>query len=95
MGKIVPKFDLSIICKEILSPEETSKPKSPMEFFELHFTGDMLLKLLDKYSLQKKYHLNVKSDERYVFLGGLLLSGYAKYPNKRIYWFPQKFYKIA
>lgn len=40
----------------------------------------------NKYSLQKNSHLNVKIDELYAFLGGLLLSGYAKYPNKRMYW---------
>lgn len=32
--------------------------------------------------------MNLKLEELYVVFGALLLSGYAKYPNKRMYWSP-------
>lgn len=38
------------------------------------------------YSQQKNIDLGFTRDELYVVLGTLLLSGYAKYPNKRMFW---------
>lgn len=87
--KTLPKFDLNTICGEKPPSEEASMAKTPMEFFQLFFTEDLISKILDetnKYGLQKNNHLGVKVDELYTFLGGLLLSGYGKYPNKRMYW---------
>ncbi|XP_064480960.1 piggyBac transposable element-derived protein 2-like [Ornithodoros turicata] len=38
------------------------------------------------YAAQKNTDLSVTEDEILVLLGGLLLSGYAKYPNKMMFW---------
>ena len=40
------------------------------------------------YGQQKNKELNFTKEELYVLLGGMLLSGYAKYPNKRMFWNP-------
>lgn len=39
---------------------------------------------------KKNVELNVTLDEIKVFIGGILMSGYAKYPNKRLYWSDKK-----
>ena len=36
--------------------------------------------------MSKNVTLDVIFDEMLVMFGGFLLSGYAKYPNKRLYW---------
>ena len=46
------------------------------------------LQLLRKPIQQKNKELNSTKGELYVLLGGMLLSGYAKYPNKRMFWNP-------
>ncbi|KAG5882387.1 hypothetical protein JTB14_016669 [Gonioctena quinquepunctata] len=38
------------------------------------------------YAQQKNYNLNLTRNQLLVVIGGLLLSGYGKYPNKRMYW---------
>jgi hypothetical protein len=38
------------------------------------------------YALQKNKFLNLTLDEIYIVFGAFLLSGYGKYPNKRLYW---------
>ena len=40
----------------------------------------------NKYAQQKNVTLNLTKEELYVLLGAMLLSGYSKCPNKRMYW---------
>ncbi|KAG5895275.1 hypothetical protein JTB14_015141 [Gonioctena quinquepunctata] len=61
---------------------------TPLDVFKLFFTDEILKHMLDQtnvYASQKNTNLNMDMDEMKVFIGGLLLLGYAKYPNKRMY----------
>ena len=40
----------------------------------------------NKYAQQKNVTLNLTKEELYVLLWAMLLSGYSKFPNKRMYW---------
>lgn len=84
-----PEFDINTKCEEQPVSFEAQHIETPLEFFKLFWSEELLTKILAEtnlYSLQKNINLNITMDELYVFLGGLLLSGYAKYPNKRMYW---------
>ncbi|XP_030747084.1 piggyBac transposable element-derived protein 2-like [Sitophilus oryzae] len=74
---------------EVSMSQEVEDCKTPVDFFRLFF-NDSLIELFvtetNRYALQKNKTLNVTKDEMFVFIGGMLLSGYAKYPNKRMYW---------
>lgn len=87
--KSPPSFTMVTDCEDIPVSEEARKCITPTDFFMLFFNKDLLqhmLKQSNLYASQKNSPLNMTMDEMYVFLGGLLLSGYAKYPNKRLYW---------
>ena len=62
----------------------------PHEFFELFFTSDLLEHVQEQIGLycafKGKPDPNVTVQELKVFLGILILSGYACYPRRRLYW---------
>lgn len=87
--KIDPSYTIVTQCEAIPISVEAQNCKTPIEFFELFFTDDLLSHIADQsnlYALQKNTNLDISSEELKVFLGALLLSGYAKYPNRRFYW---------
>lgn len=69
--------------------EQAQSAESPVDFFTLFFTEDVMKNIVEQtniYGSQKNKTLNFSIQELYVLFGGLLLSGYAKYPNKRMFW---------
>ncbi|KAF2882596.1 hypothetical protein ILUMI_23564 [Ignelater luminosus] len=84
-----PKYNINIDCTPVLCYEEANQCKTPTDFFSLFFTESFckyIVEQTNKYSQQKSNSINLTLNELNVFFGGLLLSGYAKYPNKRMYW---------
>ena len=60
-----------------------------LELLKLFFSDDFVHFMVDQTNLdasQKNVTLDVTFDEMWVMFGEFLLSGYAKYPNKRLYW---------
>ncbi|GLV46810.1 hypothetical protein CBL_20956 [Carabus blaptoides fortunei] len=88
------QLDVNLVttCEEILPPDELSRLSNPIDFFNLFFDDNVINNIITQtniYSSQNNSALNVTRDEILTFLGGLMLSGYAKYPNKRLYWSKQ------
>ena len=84
--------NLVTTCEDIVPPDELSCLSNPIDFFNLFFDDNVINNIVtetNKYSSQNNSALNVTRDEILTFLGGLMLSGYAKYPNKRLYWSKQ------
>lgn len=91
--KSPPKFDMETNCKEQPVSKEAESCKTPLDFLKLFWSHELLSRILTEtnlYASQKNLNLNMTLDELQVFFGTLLLSGYAKYPNKRMYWSGQK-----
>lgn len=92
-SKTKPKFNLNVNCQGKPYSDEAGGAKSPLEFFKLFWTDHLLSHIMltqtQLYSSQKNVCLGMTMNEMYVFLGGLMLSGYAKYPNKRMFWSSQ------
>ncbi|KAF9419654.1 hypothetical protein HW555_003932 [Spodoptera exigua] len=68
--------------------EESRNCKDPLEYFRLFFHKDLVKQIADQtnlYAGQRNKTLMVTEDEIYVILGAMLLSGYVKLPNKRLY----------
>lgn len=68
---------------------EAQAAKIPTDFFHLFFSEDILSFCAEQtnlYALQKNVELRMSMDEIKVFIGGILMLGYAKYSNKRLYW---------
>lgn len=87
--KMKPSFRMNVNCIEIPLSQEASQCKNPIDFLKLFLTEDLLKIMMDQtnlYSAQKNKLINMTMNEMYVFIGGLLLSGYAKYPQKRMFW---------
>lgn len=83
----IPDFSINKICEPRLPAAEAQLAKNPIDFFNLFFDGELLDTIVyqtNLYSQQK--NIDLERDELYVILGALLLSGYAKYPNKRMFW---------
>lgn len=88
-NKNQPVFDITSTCTLKSISEEAKKAQTPLEYFHLFFSNDLLLKIVNEtnlYASQKNVNLTLTFEEINVFFGALLLSGYAKYPNKRLYW---------
>ncbi|XP_022206513.2 chimeric ERCC6-PGBD3 protein-like [Nilaparvata lugens] len=84
-----PDFKLNLNCDPIPCSDGAMECETPLDFFLLFFSDDLLDYICEQsnlYALQKNVDLNLTRDELWVFFGGLLMSGYAKYPNKRMYW---------
>lgn len=87
--KVTPKFDMVTECAGKPPSDSAKLCENPADFFALFFTNEFLNHLLEQtnvYSAQKNNFLNMTLEEMYVFIGVLLFSGYAKYPNKRMLW---------
>lgn len=70
-------------------PEEVMSTDTEYELFRLFIDQnfiDNLVKQTNMYAVQQDKILNVNSNEILVVLGAFMLSGYAKYPDKRLYW---------
>lgn len=87
----VPSFSINTQCHPEQPPADLVNIISPLTFFQLFFDDSLCENIVTQsnlYSAQKNLNLNLKLEELYVVFGALLLSGYAKYPNKRMYWSP-------
>lgn len=71
-------------------PITLSADSSPLQFFELMLSPNIvtdLVKFSNMYALKNnKQNLGVSTNEVYVFIGILLLSGYVPLPRRRMYW---------
>jgi hypothetical protein len=84
----VPNYKINKIRSLKPPSKEAAECKTPVDFFHLFFTKNILGEIVRQsnlYALQKKKSLNLTLDEIYVVLGAFLLSGYGKYPNNRLY----------
>lgn len=82
-------FNINLDCRKKNPPEEIYKKTTPLEFFHLFFDEELMSNIQEQtniYAQQKNLNLNMSRSELLVVFGGLLLSGYGKYPNKRMYW---------
>lgn len=87
--KVDPVYDIQTECETIPPSAEAQADSSPTDFFELFFSEGIInfcVEQTNLYALQKNVDLRMSMDEARVFIGGILMSGYAKYPNKRLYW---------
>ncbi|XP_064461586.1 piggyBac transposable element-derived protein 2-like [Ornithodoros turicata] len=76
-------------CNPRPPSKEAENCSTPREFLELFLNKDIMRIFREQtilYAAQKNTDLSVTDDEILVLLGGLLLSGYAKYPNKMMFW---------
>ena len=64
--------------------------KRPLEFLKIFFSDDIvgsIVQLTNQYHLLKhQQSLHFTVDELWVIIGGIILSGYCKMPNNRLYW---------
>lgn len=84
-----PTKNLEQKCVPVSLSNDAENCRTPLQFFSLFFSDDLISKIVvetNLYAQQANANLNVTKDEMYVVLGGIILSGYAKYPNKRMYW---------
>ena len=84
-----PSFTMNTICEPILPSEEAKTCATPLDFFMLFFNNELIDHIfiqMNLYASQNNYPLDMSKEELLVVLGGLLMSGYAKYPKKRMYW---------
>jgi len=80
---ITDKSEHSDISADIISAE------SEYEIFRLFIDDQFIEHVVEQtnlYAEQRNKNLNVSKFEILVMVGGFLLSGYAKYTNKRFYW---------
>lgn len=76
-------------CSGKSPPDIVNEKNTPLEFFHLFFDEEVLANIEEQtnlYAQQKNCTLQMTRNELLVIFGGLLLSGYGKYPNKRLYW---------
>ena len=86
-----PTFAINNNCVPREPSQEAKVAQNPVDFFKLFFDEDLMSKIVEEtntYGQQKNKELNFTKEELYVLLGGMLLSGYVKYPNKRMFWNP-------
>lgn len=85
----IPLYNINQICTPRAPSEAASFAKTPLEFFNLFWSETIIEHIVtqsNKYAQQKNAPLNITREEFYVVLGAMLLSGYTKCPNKRMYW---------
>lgn len=76
-------------CEPIACSDEAMECQTPVDFFSLFFSDeiiDLIVEQSNLYASQKNVALNLTREELLVVFGGMLMSGYAKYPNKRLFW---------
>lgn len=87
--KTKPSFTMNTECNEKPVSDMAKIAQTPLEFLKLFLTDELLNHILDQSNVcesQKNNSLSITPDELHVVLGAMLLSGYAKYPNKRLFW---------
>lgn len=93
-NKIASKFQIPTQREEVPAiPEQVISVESEASLFKLFFDDafvDYIVDQTNMYAEQQTKTLNVTRDEIFVVFGAFLLSGYAKYPNKRLYWSREK-----
>lgn len=86
----VPVFDVNSSKPNLKRINEDILASSDeLDLLKLFLTDDFIEHIMSQtnlYAQQKNETLNMSKSELWVVLGALLLSGYAKYPNKRLYW---------
>lgn len=84
-GYCVQDIDMS----EFLGCNGGSDRPTPMDCFESLYNGDIIKVLVDmsnKYALQKNHVLNVTCEEMKVYISVLMLTGYLRPKNIRMFW---------
>lgn len=89
--EVEPVFVLNTQCNVKTPPADLQNKTTSVDFFSLFFDENVMQHIIQQsnaYALEKNANmpLNVTKEELHVFFGGLLLSGYGKYTNKRMYW---------
>ncbi|CAG5010352.1 unnamed protein product [Parnassius apollo] len=85
------KKEPTFSCSDFVSQQTSLQSKTckdPLQYFQLFFHQNLMKHIAQQtniYALQKNKPLMVTEDEIYVVLGAMLLSGYVKLPNKRLY----------
>lgn len=85
----IPSYNINQVCNPRSPSDKAYSAKTPLEFFTLFWSEDIIEHIVtqsNKYAQEKNVTLNLTKEELYVFLGAMLLSGYSKCPNKRMYW---------
>lgn len=86
----IPIFDINSARPNIPPlPSCVLDVKDQLDLLKQFFTEtfiDHIVSQSNLYAQQKNYQLNLTHNEVWVMFGSFLLSGYAKYPNKRMYW---------
>lgn len=91
--KVAPTFTMNTNCDPISPSAEVKNCSSKLDMFMLFFTPELLNHICvqsNLYASQKNLNLGLTLDELLVVIGGMLMSGYSKYPNKRMYWSREK-----
>lgn len=81
--------EIVITCNPSEPSPEATRATNPTDFFKLFFDQSLLNHIVqesNRYAQQKNVELKLTLNELYVVLGAFLLSGYGKYPNRRLYW---------
>lgn len=81
--------EIVITCNTSEPSPEAKQATNPTDFFKLFFDQSLLNHIVEesnRYAQQKNVELKLTLNELYVVLGAFLLSGYGKYPNRRLYW---------
>lgn len=81
--------EIVITCNPSEASREAKQATNPTDFLKLFFDQSLLNHIVEesnRYAQQKNVELKLTLNELYVVLGAFLLSGYGKYPNRRLYW---------
>lgn len=85
----MPNNNINTNCDPVPASDQAKNSITPSDFFHLFFDDEVMNLIIqesNRYARQQNTELNLTIAELHVFLGILLLSGYGKYPNRRIYW---------
>ena len=87
--RVGSEYQITTQYTKIPSSSEAQSCKTTTELFDLFFSGHIFKYFEEQtnlYGVQKNTNIDVTAEEMRVFIGGILLSGYAKYSNRIMYW---------
>ncbi len=86
----VPQFDCNFESNNDKNNDVDIDFENPIDYFEYFIDNTILsyiVKQTNKYAFEKhNKNLNVEVAEMQAFIGALMMSGYSKLPDKRMYW---------
>lgn len=85
----IPTTNIDQDCISRQPSAEAFLSETPLDFLNLYWNENIISHIVTQsniYAQQKNLTLNLTTDELYVIFGAMLLSGYSKCPNKRMYW---------